>query len=149
MNIGELLSQDAVLAELKAETKTDVLAELVTPLRVLHPELRSIDVVSILSQREALGSTAVGEGIAIPHGKVPGLSNLCLAVGRSLKGIDFSALDGHPCHLFFLILMTEQGAGQHLRLLAQIARRAKEPVFRREVQLAETAGQLWQVLIAP
>ena len=149
MNIGELLSQDAVLAELEAETKTEVLAELVTPLRVLHPELRSIDVVSILSQRESLGSTAVGEGIAIPHGKVPGLSSLCLAVGRSIKGVDCSAPDGRPCHLFFLILTTEQGAGQHLRLLAQIARRAKEPVFRREVQLAETAGQLWQVLVAP
>lgn len=149
MNIGEILSQDAVLPDLKAETKIGVLDELVAPLRVLHPELQAVDVVSILSQRESLGSTAVGDGVAIPHGKIPELSQLCLSVGRSLKGIDFSAPDGQPCHIFFLILMEEQGAGQHLRLLAQIARRAKEPVFRRKVYLAETAGQLWQAIVAP
>ena len=149
MNIGELLSRDAVLADLKGKTKTDVLTGLVAPLLVLHPELRSVDVVSVLNQREELGSTAVGEGVAIPHGKVPGLSRLLLAVGRSSEDIDFNAPDGQPCRIFFLILVPEHGAGQHLRLLAQIARRAKDPVFRREVLLTETADQLWQTLVAP
>ncbi len=149
MNIDEILPQDAVLPELRAETKADALAELVAPLLVQHPELRAVDVVSILLQRESLGSTAVGEGIAIPHGKVPGLPKMMLAVGRSRNGIDFSAPDHHPCHIFFLILMPEQGAGQHLRLLAQLARRAKDPVFRHEVTLAETASQIRQAIVAP
>lgn len=149
MNISEILSRDAVLAELTAETKTELLAELAAPLVVLHPELRSVDVVSILCEREELGSTAVGEGVAIPHGKVPALSHLALAVGRSQAGIDFSAPDHQLCHLFFLILAPENGAGQHLRLLAQILRRAKDPVFREEVSLADNAAQLWQVLAAP
>ena len=149
MNIGDLLSRDAVLADLKGKTKTEMLTELVAPLLVLHPELQSIDVVSILNQREALGSTAVGEGVAIPHGKVPGLARLLLAVGRSSEDVDFDAPDGQPCRIFFLILVPEHGAGQHLRLLAQIARRAKDPLFRREVLMTETAGQLWQTLVAP
>jgi PTS system nitrogen regulatory IIA component len=149
MNIRHILSENAVLFELQTATQVGVLAELVTPLLVLHPELRHVDVVSILSRRESLGSTAMGDGIAIPHGKIPGLSTLCLSVGRSSKGIDFFAPDGQRCHIFFLILMSEQGAGQHLRLLAQIARRAKNPVFRREVRLAENVNQLHQVIIAP
>lgn len=149
MNINELLSQDAVLADLTAKTKTELLAELAAPLIVLHPELQSVDVLSILCQREELGSTAVGEGVAIPHGKVPVLSHLALAFGRSRAGIDFSAPDNQPCHLFFLILVPENGAGQHLRLLAQISRRARDPVFRHEVRLAEDAAQLWQAMMAP
>ena len=149
MDISELLSQDAVLADLTAKTKTELLAELAAPLVVLHPELQSVDVVSILRQREELGSTAVGEGVAIPHGKVPVLSHLALAFGRSHAGIDFSAPDHQLCHLFFLILVPGNGAGQHLRLLAQISRRARDPVFRQEVRLAEDAAQLWQVMMAP
>lgn len=149
MNIGELLSQDAILADLKATTKAEVFAELVTPLLSLHPELQSVDVLSILAQRELLGSTAVGEGVAIPHGKIPGLDKLSLAVGRSRGGIDFSAPDQQLCHIFFLILMPEQGAGQHLRLLAQLARRAKDPVFRHEVLLAESTSQIRQAIVDP
>ena len=149
MNLGEILQQDAVLPELAAETKADALAELAAPLLAPYPELRAVDVISILSQRESLGSTAVGEGIAIPHGKIPGLLKMLLAVGRSRAGIDFSAPDHQLCHIFFLILMPEQGAGQHLRLLAQIARRAKDPVFRHEVNMAETAGQIRQALVDP
>ena len=149
MNIDEILSQDAVLPDLKAKTNIEVFVELAAPLHALRPELHSVDVVSILIDREKLGSTAVGEGIAIPHGRVSGLSQACLAVGRSIKGIDFFAPDGQPCHIFFLILMMEHGAGQQLRLLAQIARRAKEPVFRRKIDMAANASQLWQAIIAP
>ena len=149
MNIGELLLQGTVLDNLKATTRTELLVELAAPLPALYPELQSVDVVSILQQREELGSTAVGEGVAIPHGKIPSLSRLALAVGRSHAGVDFLAPDNKPCTIFFLILTPVAEAGQHLRLLAQIARRAKEPVFRREVRLAEDAVQLRQVLSAP
>lgn len=149
MNIAEILSQEAILPELKAESREEVLAELAQPLKALHPKIAHFDVVKALCDRENLGSTAVGEGVAIPHGKIPGLTSLALAVGRSRKGIDFQAPDKELCHIFYLILAPESGAGHHLRLLAQIARRAKDPVFRSEVLLAENRGQLWQALIAP
>lgn len=149
MNLVEILPEEAVLPELKAETQADVLAELVAPLLELHPELKRFDLVTALCEREKMGTTAVGDGVAIPHGKVLGLTSVALVVGRSRRGIDFFAPDKEPCHIFFLILAPEQGAGQHLRLLAQIARRAKDSVFRSEILLAESRKQLWQILTAP
>ena len=149
MNMSDILSVDAILPDLQAETQDAVLAELAAPLLTQHPELERYDVVKTLCDREKMGSTAVGDGVAIPHGKIPGLTSVALAVGRSRKGIDFHAPDKAPCHLFFLILAPESGAGQHLRLLAQIARRAKDPVFRSEMLLSENRGQLWQTLTAP
>lgn len=149
MNIAEYLPEEAVLPELDARTSDAVLAELAAPLQPLHPELGDFDLVRVLREREELGSTAVGDGVAIPHGKVPGLQSLVLAMGRSKDGIEFSAPDGKPCRLFFLILSPESGAGQHLRLLAQIARKVKDPIFRSELLLAKNRYQLHQALTAP
>lgn len=149
MNLADLLPDTAVLPDMQAETQEAALTELAAPLLALHPELAGEDVVSILCERERLGSTAVGEGVAIPHGKIPGLDSVALAVGRSRKGLDFGAPDKALCHIFFLILAPEHGAGQHLRLLAQIARRAKDPVFRSEALLAESREQFLQAIIAP
>lgn len=149
MMLADILPREAVLPELAAETREAVLAELVAPLVSLHPEVKGVDLVRALCNRENMGSTAVGDGVAIPHGKVPNLTTVALAVGRSRNGVPFAAPDGQPCHIFFLILAPEQGAGQHLRLLAQIARRVKDPVFRSEVLLAENREQLWQTLTTP
>jgi PTS system nitrogen regulatory IIA component len=149
MNIAEILPLEAVLPDLQADTQETVLAELVAPLIALHPELNRHDLMHTLCERERMGSTAVGEGVAIPHGKVAGLEVTLLVVGRSRDGILFHAPDNKPCHIFFLILTPEHGAGQHLRLLAQIVRRAKEPVFRSEILLAENREQIRQAVIAP
>lgn len=149
MNLADILPQEAVLPELESQNREAVLWELARPLLALYPELVGSDIVKALCERENMGSTAVGEGVAIPHGKVPGLRHLALAVGRSRAGIDFNAPDNELCHIFYLILSPEAGAGHHLRLLAQIARRAKDPVFRSEVLLAESRTQLWQTLTAP
>ena len=149
MNIADYLHKDAVLPELASTDMDGVLGELTGSLEKLYPELASVDPVRILQEREAMGSTAVGEGIAIPHGKVSGLPTVVLAVGRSLDGVECNAPDGRPCHVFFLILAPEHGAGPHLRLLAQIARRVKDPVYRSELLLAQTRDQLWQTLSAP
>jgi PTS system nitrogen regulatory IIA component len=149
MIIADILPQEAVLPELASDNQGAVLTELVAPLVALHPELARFDIVRTLWEREKIGSTAVGNGVAIPHGKVPSLTSIALAVGRSHEGIDFGAPDNELCHIFFLILAPEQEVGHHLRLLAQIARRAKDPVFRTEVLLAETREQLWQILTAP
>ncbi len=105
--------------------------------------------VGILLAREALGTTAVGDGVAVPHGKVPGLAAPALVVGRSPDGVDFEALDGEPCRIFFLILAPEGGAGVHLKLLSQIARRAKDPDFRAELLAAPDASRMLQIVTAP
>lgn len=149
MNIADYLSEKAVLPDMKAQNKDEALAELAAPLLALHPELAGSDLVHVLCEREKLGSTAVGDGVALPHGKVPGLTRLALAMGRSQDGVDFAAPDKGLCRLFFLILAPEGGAGQHLRLLAQIARRVKEPVLRSELLLAESREQLYHALLTP
>lgn len=149
MNIAAILPLNAVLPDLQADTQVAVLAELVAPLVESCPGLARRDLVHTLCAREKMGSTAVGDGIAIPHGKVAGLDAVLLAVGRSHKGIAFNAPDKKPCHIFFLILAPEHGAGQHLRLLAQIARRAKDPVFRSGILLANDQEQLRQAITAP
>jgi PTS system nitrogen regulatory IIA component len=149
MNIAEILPLEAVLPDLRADTQETVLAELIAPLIVLHPELTPHDLMHTLCERERMGSTAVGEGIAIPHGKIADLEAMLLVVGRSHDGVLFHAPDNKPCHIFFLILTPEHGAGQYLRLLAQIVRRAKEPVFRSEILLAENREQIRLAVIAP
>jgi PTS system nitrogen regulatory IIA component len=149
MNIAEILPLEAVLPDLQADTQEAALAELIAPLIALYPELNGHDLMHTLCERERMGSTAVGEGIAIPHGKVVGLEALLLVVGRSRDGIPFHAPDKKPCHIFFLILTPEHRAGQHLRLLAQIARRAKEPVFRSKILLAKSREEIRQAVIAP
>lgn len=149
MNIAEMLPVDAVVPDLKAKTPNGVFEELLVPLERAHPGLLHDQLVETLCAREKMGSTAVGDGVAIPHGKVPGLEHVLLAVGRSLEGIDFGAPDKQLCHIFFLILAPEQGAGAHLKLLAQIARRAKDSVFRSEVMLADDSAQIMHALTAP
>ncbi|MDL2267018.1 PTS sugar transporter subunit IIA [Desulfovibrio sp. OttesenSCG-928-G15] len=149
MNIADILPVDAIVPDMKALSQTGVFEELIAPLVALHPDLQDQALVKALCEREMLGSTAIGEGVAIPHGKVAGLENVLLAVGRSITGVDFDAPDSKPCQIFFLILAPEHGAGMHLKLLAQIARRAKDPVFRSEIMLASGADQIRHAFTAP
>lgn len=149
MNLAEILPREAVLPNLAARDRDSLLAEMTAALQKLHPELAAVDLAGILREREELGSTAMGDGVAIPHGKVAGIDRALLAVGRSPDGVDFNAPDNRLCHVFFLILAPESEAGAHLRLLAQLARRLKDPVFRSEMLLAETREQLWQAVTAP
>ncbi len=149
MELQHILPEAAVLPKLAATTKGEVLAELVAPLLPLRPELRLEDALAVLREREALGSTAVGEGVAIPHGKIRTLRTPALAMGRSEAGVPFDAPDGQVCTLFFLLLLPPNEAGLHLRLLAQLARRAKDPFFRAEALMAAGRTQLWRLMVTP
>src|SRR6185369_8259045 len=103
MKIEDILSEDLVLADLGARTKPDVLVELADALTSRHQELNldKARLVGALEDRERLNSTALGDGVAIPHGKLPGLRRVLAAFGRSRAGVDFQSLDGKPTHLFF------------------------------------------------
>ncbi len=148
MDLAEFLTEGGVLPFMRAADKQEAVAELAAPLAVRFG-LDSGVLVGILMAREALGTTAVGDGVAVPHGKVPGLAAPALAVGRSPDGVDFEAPDGEPCRIFFLILAPEGGVGVHLKLLSQIARRAKDPDFRAELLAAPDASRMLQVVTAP
>ena len=100
--------------------------------------------VEVLLEREKLGSTGIGEGIAIPHGKLPGLPGVVGVLGISRPGIDFQALDGEPVHLIFLLLSPEAEANIHLKALARISRLLKSRQFRQELLNCGTAAELYE-----
>jgi PTS system nitrogen regulatory IIA component len=146
MRILDLVPPGAVVDGLRSETKEGVLRELSEVVCRLLPSLSPDRLASILMEREALGSTGIGEGVAIPHGKVPGIERLVAAFGRSLEGVQFASLDGKPARLFFLVVAPENSAGMHLKALARISRLLKDERFRRKLLAAEGADGLLQVL---
>jgi PTS system nitrogen regulatory IIA component len=146
MQLSDYLDQAFVLAELKSRTKSEVLAELIAPIGAKRPDVDPALARKVLLEREGLGTTGIGDGIAIPHGKLPGLGSVIVAVGRSREGVDFEALDFKPCTIFFLVLAPEQVAGLHLRILAQISRLLRDEAFRRLFLAAEDAPALWKLL---
>lgn len=132
---------------LSATAKKDVLTELVSVLVANGQKIDAAKAVDVLLQREKLGSTGIGDGVAIPHGKISDLNDLVVIFGRSQKGIDFDAIDGKPTHLFFLLLAPEHSTGQHLKALAKISKMLKTPNFRRKLIEAKTKTDLFKIII--
>lgn len=145
MRILDIVPPGAVVDGLRAETKEGVLRELSEAVCRRVPALSSDRLTAILMEREGLGSTGIGEGVAIPHGKVPGIDRLVAAFGRSRDGVQFASIDGKPVRLFFLILAPENSAGMHLKALARISRLLKDERFRGRLLAAEDAEGLSQV----
>ncbi len=130
MKIMDFLNPDAVSASIKSTTKKDAIGELVDIL-VKAGEVKGKDeLVRILMSRETLGSTGIGQGVGIPHGKSPNVKKLTAAFGLSKEGIDFESLDGELTHIFFLLVAPEESAGPHLKALARISRLLKDKYFR-------------------
>jgi PTS system nitrogen regulatory IIA component len=97
-------------------------------------------------EREKLGSTGIGDGIAIPHGKMKGIEELVTSFGRSIKGVDFESIDNKPTHLFFLLVAPENSAGVHLKALARISRLLKDSGFRNRLMEASDRQDLFRII---
>ena len=136
MKISDFLCSEAVTADLKATSKEGAIEELVGLLvnAGVIDKKNKTKFVEVLMAREALGSTAIGQGIAIPHGKSENVSTLVAALGISKNGIDFDSLDGEPAHIFFLLLAPIDSAGPHLKALARISRLLKDKYFRENLK---------------
>ncbi len=137
LSVSELIGDGSVI-DLKARTKEEVLREFADLMRDSGRVEDSEALARVLATREALGSTGIGDGVAIPHGKLKGLKGLLMAFGRSRMGIDFDSLDGGPAHLFFLVVAPEDAPGEHLKALARISRLMKNAHLRD--QLMRAAG---------
>jgi len=146
MKIIDLLDKSCILPDLKATGKREVLEELARCLLPSLPGYTLENVVQVLMERERLGSTGIGDHIAIPHGKLPELPGLKLAFGRSRAGVDFQAMDGKPSHLFFLLLAPSNSAGLHLQALAKISRMLMSPSFRDSLMQARSAEEMYRLL---
>lgn len=147
MRLDQMFRISFINENLSSMTKIDVLMELVDILIASGLLIDRDRVVDVLQQREKLGSTGIGDGVAIPHGKVAELQDLVVIFGRSKKGIDFAAIDGKPVHLFFLLLAPENSTGQHLKALAKISKMLKTPNFRKKLIEAGTSNDLYRAIV--
>ena len=146
MKITDIFRKEHIVERLQSKTKGDVLAELSGI--ILHGDihLRHEAVVNTLLEREKLGSTGIGDGIAIPHGKIANLDKLIVSFGRSIEGVEFDAMDGKPAHLFFLLLAPENTTGQHLKALAKISKMLKDNAFRKMLMEAKSKNELFTII---
>ena len=146
MKISELLNPQAIVSDLKATSKDAALSELTDALIAVTPSLRRDEVLQVLHERERLGSTGIGDGVAIPHGKLKGMPALMLAFGRSSAGVDFESMDGQPAHLFFLLLAPEESVGVHLKALARISKLLKDVEVRQQILDAADSEQIYKLI---
>lgn len=149
MKIADFLSKKAVTADLKAVKKEDVLKELVE-LLASSEDIEKKDRNKLLEQlmaREALGSTAIGQGVGIPHAKSECVSKLVAGFGISQKGVDFDSLDGEKVYIFFLLIAPIDSAGPHLKALARISRLLKDKYFRDSLKECKDEKSILKIIL--
>jgi len=146
MKIMGYLNEEWVIPDLQGTDKPSILKELSSVL-VKPCQVRSVEeLLQVLLDREKLGSTGIGEGIAIPHGRLKKLKKFFISFGRSIKGVDFDSIDQKPSQLFFLVMAPENSAVDNLKLLGRIVTLLKEPSFKRKLMEASSQKELFQVL---
>jgi PTS system nitrogen regulatory IIA component len=145
MKICDVLQREGILVNLRSQTKKGILEELVTPL-AQNANLNRETLVKVLMERERLGSTGIGGGIGIPHGKLKDLESLVLGFGLSREGVDFESLDSHPTHIFFTLLTPENSTGLHLKLLARISRILKNDAFKKRLMNAADPDEVLEII---
>jgi PTS system nitrogen regulatory IIA component len=145
MKILDVLPREAVLPDLQARDKKGVLEELVAPIAGIT-QLDQEKLVRVLMEREHLGSTGIGGGIGIPHGKLKDLEQLVLGFGLSRSGVDFESMDGRPTHIFFLLVTPENSTGLHLKLLARISKSLKHEPFKQRLLAAADREEIYTVI---
>ncbi len=147
MKLSDILEEDNIIPDLKARDKKRAIEELTEAIVKGNPSLDKDSLVRVLLERESLGSTAIGDGVAIPHGKYSGISTPIISFGRSRKGLDFESMDDQPVFLFFLLIAPEDSASVHLKALARIAKMLKDSNFRKVLIEATTKKELYKIII--
>jgi nitrogen PTS system EIIA component len=148
MPLSDLLAPKAVVSALKASDKKEAIQELAACIGALIRRDPN-EIFEVLLQRERLGSTGIGGGVAIPHGKLPKLEKLVGVFARLEKPINFDALDGEPVDLVFVLLAPEAAGADHLKALARIARLLRDPQVAEKLRTVGDSDQMFGVLTAP
>jgi PTS system nitrogen regulatory IIA component len=146
MKIVDLIRREMVVPALKATDKRSILEELAAYMAEHHPRIDRGALAKVLIEREQLASTAIGEGVAIPHGKLGTVGEIVACLGRAPSGVDFDSMDGQPTFLFFVLVAPESSTGAHLKALARISRVFKDPEFRRRLMAAGDAETMYSVV---
>jgi PTS system nitrogen regulatory IIA component len=146
LKLTDFLDASRIIPELEQKEKRAVLKELAERFAALDHSLNSQSLFDTLLEREQISSTAIGEGVAIPHGKMIGARKLTGIFARSVRGADFESLDGGLTHLFFVLLAPEDSAADHLKALARISRLLKDGTFRARLMQGRTAEDIFKVI---
>ncbi|MGA2089997.1 MAG: PTS sugar transporter subunit IIA [Endomicrobiales bacterium] len=146
MKIMDFLSKDAITVALKATDKKAAIIELAEMLAKVKKLKKTSEIIETVLEREKLGSTGIGQGVAIPHGKTDFLTEQIGALGISQKGVEFNSLDGEPVHLLFLLVGPADTAGQHLKALSRISRLLKDRFFRQALREAKTVDEAVSII---
>ena len=145
MKILDVLLKDAMIDNLKSRNKKGVIEELAIPVSQISGINRE-ELVRVLMERERLGSTGIGGGIGIPHGKMKKLESPLLSFGLSRRGVDFESIDNKPAHIFFLLVTPENSTGLHLKLLARISRILKNELFKEKLLNAADKDEIYNII---
>jgi len=146
MKIVELIKREMIVPVLAAREKRGILDELAAHISQQNSRIDRATLLRVLVDREQLASTAIGEGVAIPHGKLSAVGEIVACLGRAPGGVDFDSMDGQPTYLFFVLVAPENSTGAHLKALARISRVFKDAEFRRRLLAAEDAEAMYRVI---
>jgi nitrogen PTS system EIIA component len=148
MNIIDLLNKDAVSTKLEAQDKKGVISEL-ADLLVSSGAIKKTEkntIVTKLQERENLGSTGIGKGVAIPHAKCPKIKKMVAVFGISKNGVDFKSLDGDPAYIFFLLIAPGEAPGPHLKALAKVSRLLDDKFIRERLRSAKSSQDIIKII---
>ncbi len=146
MKLNEILNPDSIIADLASTSKNGILKELSQAVAKTTQALPH-EIAAVLMERESLGSTGIGGGIAIPHGKLNAVKSVTLGFGLSRKGVEYDSLDGRPVHIFFLLLTPEKSTGGHLKVLAQISKLLKMNQFKEALKSAQSTEEIYDIIM--
>lgn len=147
MKISDVLERETIIPDLQSRTKEDVVRELAENLASAHPGINDEKLIEVLMEREKLCSTAVDSGVAIPHAKLSGISDIIAGFGRSVEGIDYDSLDAELTHLFIILVAPETSIGAHIQLLARISKIFRNPELRAKLMTLETRDEIYDSII--
>ena len=147
MRLIDILTQDCIVPDLKGRVKREVLEEMAAEVTFKFAGLNKERLLEVILERERLGSTGIGYGVAIPHARLKGLNNIIILFGRSLSGVEFQALDERPAHLFFLIVAPEDSTTAHIKILARISRLLQDAVLRNRLMVASTQEEIYSIIV--
>ena len=148
MKIVDLIKREMIVPALVATDKRGLLEELASYMAEHHARIDRAALARVLVEREQLASTAIGEGVAIPHGKLGSVGEIVACLGRARAGVEFDSMDGQPTFLFFVLVAPESSTGAHLKALARISRVFKDPEFRKRLLEAPDAETMYSVVAA-
>ncbi len=144
--LKDLLRGDLIIADIKAIDKAGVIREFAAQVSATGKVRDADELARVLMERESMGSTGIGDGVAIPHGKLHDMDGIVVAFGRSHRGVDYQSLDDKPAYLFFLLITPDNSPGEHLKMLARISRILKNPALREKLRTAD-GRELHQLIL--